>query len=399
MAGLPVLRVLPAGLVEGADAGLAGPSLGVFVPAIMGAGVVFSLATVLRDLIERGASVATGRRAEVHGVLAAGTALGAPDATEATGLWSRRRSAVAGVAGIAFAIYLYIGATYNYFYPGGYLSGIAWLWAASLALVVASATVGVAALTSAVMGRVPPWAWPILVRTPLLARQVRSARQDRLRWAAIASAVALTVLTVLLSNPAKVRPIDDRLATLADTAWLRSEGLFASWAGSTTTSLAVAGLVGLATWGCARFARLFLAAAGVSIAASLALRSLVDRPRPPYGPWADASMSYPSGHLTQTTLLAVLVPVAVYAMTRRRWLQHLTSVASLAALVFISANRVAVGVHWPTDVVAGILLGLAIGLWTRAPLLDPAQHRGCRRCAFRTATVDGANQRREGDQP
>ena len=65
------------------------------------------------------------------------------------------------------------------------------------------------------------------------------------------------------------------------------------------------------------------------------------------------------------------------------------TVASVAALVFISANRIAVGVHWPTDVLAGILLGLAIGLWTRASLLDPAQHRSCRRCAFRSSDEVG----------
>ena len=365
-------------------------TIGVFVPAIMGAGAVFSLATVVRDLVERGTSVAAGRNAEVRGRMAAGEVLGRSGyAVGSRPLWHRGSLAITGLAGIAFAIYLVIGASYNYFNPGGYLGGVAWLWSLSLLLVALSASLGTAALVGAVRGRVPGWSWRLLVRTPLLAPQVRSDRQDRLRWTAIGAAVALTILTILLANPDKVRPIDSALSDLAAAQWLHGDGLVAAWAGSTPMSLAVAVLIGFATWGCARFARLFLTAAGVGITVSLALRVLVDRPRPPYGPWADAQMSYPSGHLTQFTVLAVLVPLAVFALTRRHWAEHGMAVASVAALVFISANRIAVGVHWPTDVLGGILLGLAVGLWTRASLQDPAQHRSCRRCAFRSSDEAG----------
>ena len=357
--------------------------LGVFVPAIMGAGIVFSLATVVRDLVERGTSVAAARNAEVRGRLAAGEVLGHPGSAVGTRpLYYRGALGVAGAAGVAFAIYLAIGATYNYFNPGGYLSGLAWLWMFSLAIAALSAAVGAAALISAVRDQVPRWSWRVLVRTPLLAPQVRAARQDRLRWTAIAAAVALTILSILLADPGNIRPIDSALSELADAPWLSSWGLVAPWAGSTWLSLAIAVVIVVATRGCAKFGRLFVAAVLVSLGLSLALRVLVDRPPPPYGPWPDGQMSYPSANLTQVTLLAVLVPLAVFALTRRPWAQHVVSAAFVAALLFLSANRIAVGAHWPTDVLAGILLGLAVGLWTRASLLDPAQHRSCRRCAF-----------------
>jgi membrane-associated phospholipid phosphatase len=360
-----------------------GAVLGVFVPAIMGAGIVFSLATVVRDLVERGTSVAAGRNAEVRGRLTAGEVLGQPGRAVGTRpLWRRSALGLVGVAGITFAIYLGIGATYNYFNPQGYLSEVAWLWILSLALVALSATIGAAALVGAARGRLPGWSWRVLVHTPLLAPQVHSARQDRLRWIAIGAAVALAILSILLADPSRIRPIDSALSSLADAQWLGSEGVVAAWAGSTPFLLAVALVVGVATWGCARFARLFVAAVLVSLGLSLALRVLVDRPPPPDGPWADGQMSYPSGTLTQVTLLAALVPLAVFALTRRPWAQHLVAAALLAALLFLSANRIAVGAHWPTDVLAGVLLGLVIGLWTRASLLDPAQHRSCRRCAF-----------------
>lgn len=358
--------------------------LGVFVPAIMGAGIVFSLATVVRDLVERGTSVAAARNAEVRGRLAAGEVLGQPGQAVGTRpLWHRGVLGITGVVGIAFAIYLAIGATYNYFNPGGYLSGLAWLWTLSLVLAALSATLGVAALIGAVRDRLPGWSWRLLVRTPLLAPQMRSARQDRLRWAAIGAAVALTILSILLANPGNIRPIDSALSELADAPWLSDWGWAAPWAGSTWLSLVIAVVIVAATSGCAKFGRLFVAAVLVSLGLGLALRVVVDRPPPPDGPWPAAQMSYPSGNLTQVTLLAVLVPLAVFALTRRPWTQHVVSAAFVAALLFLSANWIAVGAHWPTDALAGVLLGLAIGLWTRASLLDPAQHRSCRRCAFR----------------
>ena len=360
------------------------PTAAVFVPAIMGAGVVFSVATVLRDLVERGTSVATDRFAEVRGQLTAEQVLGpAAEAPPQDALWRRGHVALAGVAGMAFAIYLAIGATYNYLYPRSYLFGVAWLWTLSLAVVVASAVIGGIALLAATRGRFPAWGWDVLVRLPLLAPRVHSTRTDRMRWASIGAAVSLTILTILMANPVKIRPIDDALAALADEPWLSREGLVAAWAGSTSMSLVFAVLVGVATWGCARFARLFIAAVGLSIALSMAMRTLIDRPRPPYGPWSDAAMSYPSGHLTQVTVLAMLVPLAVYAMSRNHWLQRSTMAASALVVVLIAANRVAVGVHWATDVIAGVLLGLVIGLWTRAQLMEPASHRACQRCAFK----------------
>lgn len=62
--------------------------------------------------------------------------------------------------------------------------------------------------------------------------------------------------------------------------------------------------------------------------------------------------SFPSGH--------TLVSFAVAAVLARRYPWCAPWAFGLAALVGIS--RMSVGVHWPTDVFAGMLLGLVIGL-------------------------------------
>lgn len=93
------------------------------------------------------------------------------------------------------------------------------------------------------------------------------------------------------------------------------------------------------------------------------LKPLVDRGRPPrdgHGLRAIVRLpddpSFPSGHATQAfaaaTCLAVLVPPL------RPW------PVVLAALIALS--RVYLGVHFPSDVLAGALLGTAIGLGVAA---------------------------------
>ena len=63
-------------------------------------------------------------------------------------------------------------------------------------------------------------------------------------------------------------------------------------------------------------------------------------------------MSFPSSHAVNTFSLA-----AVLTMQHRRW-----SIALIPFAVLVSYSRVAVGVHYPLDVVAGAIIGSAIGV-------------------------------------
>jgi undecaprenyl-diphosphatase len=96
---------------------------------------------------------------------------------------------------------------------------------------------------------------------------------------------------------------------------------------------------------------------GLGLFLGLVLQELIARPRPPGARLLlgqPSTGSFPSGH----AVLAVAAATVLWASDLpRRW--RLT-VAFLAAGV--AASRVAVGHHWPSDVLAGALLGLGVGL-------------------------------------
>ncbi|ESQ16675.1 MAG TPA: phosphatase PAP2 family protein [Chromatiaceae bacterium] len=110
-----------------------------------------------------------------------------------------------------------------------------------------------------------------------------------------------------------------------------------------------------------------ICAALLAIAYSRGLKPLLDQPRPPavlapesfhlIGP-GHHNQSFPSGHsVTAAVFFAVLVYYA-------KWLSWRLLFVSLAVLAGLS--RIAVGVHWPVDVAAGLaggVLAALIGVW------------------------------------
>ena len=87
------------------------------------------------------------------------------------------------------------------------------------------------------------------------------------------------------------------------------------------------------------------------------IKYIVDRARPDLGRLTGfAGSSFPSGHSTAAS--ATLAAIALIA-TRNRSRRTKIAGASIAAgaAVLVAGTRVFLGVHWFTDVVAGLLLG------------------------------------------
>jgi undecaprenyl-diphosphatase len=122
---------------------------------------------------------------------------------------------------------------------------------------------------------------------------------------------------------------------------------------------------------------LLLAAVGSGILVSTVLKAAFERPRPdlvPHGSYVSTA-SFPSGH----SMMAAVVYLTLGALLarvepdRRVKVFILTAAVLLALLVGVS--RVYLGVHWPTDVLAGWTVGAgwALLFWLVARAL---QRRG-----------------------
>jgi undecaprenyl-diphosphatase len=84
------------------------------------------------------------------------------------------------------------------------------------------------------------------------------------------------------------------------------------------------------------------------------------------------SFSFPSGHATMATITFLTLGVLLARVQKRRRMKlYLLAVASILALL-VGFTRVYLGVHWPTDVIAGWCIGTAwaLGCWLVATWLQ-----------------------------
>ena len=149
------------------------------------------------------------------------------------------------------------------------------------------------------------------------------------------------------------------------------ELLFSTWWMAAMTALAVGALVARG------HRRAAIWTTGVMVATSLTtelIKIWVGRTRPTWDHPVETlrSYSFPSGHSSGVAAAASIAIVLVVMLVRRRPLRRALVLLFLALAALVGADRIFLGVHNLSDVLAGFLLGAGIAQLGLA-LFDPAE--------------------------
>jgi undecaprenyl-diphosphatase len=129
--------------------------------------------------------------------------------------------------------------------------------------------------------------------------------------------------------------------------------------------LAVAGFLALAkAWRPAIFT---LAASGGGLLVSSLLKYAVDRPRPDLVPHGNLiyTTSFPSGHSMMSAVVYLTLAALVARLMEKKRLKSYALGVAMSLTMLVGISRIYLGVHWPSDVLAGWAAGAAwaLGCW------------------------------------
>jgi membrane-associated phospholipid phosphatase len=120
-----------------------------------------------------------------------------------------------------------------------------------------------------------------------------------------------------------------------------------------------------------REAVLVLLLFAAATAGSEGLKALVARPRPQGGGAGIPGViySYPSGHSWEDSMILGMITMNLGPYARARWVPWVFTALAIVFIALVCVARVALGVHYPSDMLAGLFGGLGIlGLyawWSR----------------------------------
>jgi undecaprenyl-diphosphatase len=180
--------------------------------------------------------------------------------------------------------------------------------------------------------------------------------------------IALAALLVALATAAALRngqalltwdePIQREVESNRTSA-LNDVFLTLSRLGSTVVVLGLGTLATMLTWRrCRAVATALLIATFARPVIEFMVKGLVGRDRPDFDRLVGGNgPSFPSGHVMAAIALWGLLPLVVSLYTRRRAIWWASVGVSASLIAGISASRVYLGVHWFSDVTAGLVVG------------------------------------------
>jgi len=174
----------------------------------------------------------------------------------------------------------------------------------------------------------------------------------RAAWWLSAIFVLLLVAEVFEFVPLDV-PVDGLSTAIGNAAFLRVLQLV------NVPSLVLLALVALWCWRAQRWRAVGAVASSVVFAHVVKL--LVHHPRPEGAFYTAIGSGFPSGHAAFAAVVAALAWMALTEKKPKRW--RVYRVVVLALCVLVALSRLYLHVHWFSDVIAGVVLGLACVAW------------------------------------
>ena len=130
-----------------------------------------------------------------------------------------------------------------------------------------------------------------------------------------------------------------------------------------STIIPVAAIAAMWVWG-QRHLSVFLAGAAVARVLSIAVKELVDRPRPSASlvdvTYHLGGHSFPSGHALGATLFYGFLIYCAELSISHKPVRRLVQGGLVIVIVLMGYSRVELGAHWPTDVLGGYAIGLLV---------------------------------------
>ena len=193
------------------------------------------------------------------------------------------------------------------------------------------------------------YAWPV------------TARRDPWPLIGILSAIAFFVVAALVARRGSL-PFDETFAAFVQGLQIPI-GFWEACSRAGGGTLVVVGVAFVLVALLARRPRLALIVALTLIASTLftdIVKDYVARPRPPGAILVPTSgFSFPSGHALNSTATYGLLAVVIWRSSLPHALRLAAAVVGVTLPILVGLSRIALDVHYPTDVLGGWLAGVA----------------------------------------